>query len=514
MDISERTWRKLLREIRNSNQNLTRRQITYLDSLIQTSMASSTGTGTGSGTGSGSSTGSSTGTGSAVNTFTFQGLSKWSTVGLTLTDTGFSKLHNKESHYEKEKKKYDLSAETFRTYTRNLIEKVERIHAVSDFQVNIRTGKDAYVLKEYTSIANTMMNANRDARWPDATPAGITNQDQANRFTDSQIKTSVIGNYIHESLTEEAKMQLHADSDLFKVTDLNGEHYYDGPSYFHCIARLVDPDNGHLVAKAKTEIRNLNVKNFGFDIKKMLAEFKNMKTRISDLGGEYSRDDQFLDLWNSVRTLKEKEFTRFVRQLRDEEARKDVTAREPIENIIRDICAKQTRMEVDNEWNVMSEEDNIIVSLMGLVQSTNGSGKSKKNKNNPSTTSGEHGGSKRKPYTVPEWKKEPPAPGASKTKIVDDRTYNWCSKCRDGQGMWALHHENAHVDNFKRNKSNASGESQTTSKKAVSFSVASDNTVDSSDDDNDGPKLQVKEDLFNNAKAYIAQFTDFHKGGA
>ena len=59
-----------------------------------------------------------------------------------------------------------------------------------------------------------------------------------------------------------------------------------------------------------------------------------MKTRIFDLGGEYSMDDQFLDLWNSVKILKEKEFTCFICQLRDEEGRKDATAREPIKNII------------------------------------------------------------------------------------------------------------------------------------------------------------------------------------
>ena len=513
MDISERTWRKLLREIKQSNQNLTRRQINTLDRLISESM---TGTATSTGASTGSGTGNSTGTG----TFTFQGLSKWSTVGLTLSDTGFSKLHNKESHYEKEKKKYDLSTETFRTYTRNLIEKVERIHAVNDFQVNIRPGKDAYVLKEYTSIPLARMDVNRDARWPDTTPTTVTNQEEANRFTDSQIKASVIGSYIHESLTEEAKMQLQADSDLFKVTDLNGEHYYDGPSYFHCIARLVDPDNGHLVAKTKTEIRNLNVKDYGFDIKKMLAEFKNMKNRIYDLGGQYSTDDQFLDLWNSVKTLKEKEFTRFVRQLRDDEARKDAASRAPIETIIREICAKQTRMEVDHEWNVMSEEDNIIVSLMGLVQASNGHGKSKKSKSTHSsstsdTTESDGNGSKksRKPYVVPEWKKQPPASGGSKTKIVEDRTYHWCSKCRDGQGMWALHNEKTHIDNFKRNKSGSTNTTHEPAKKAVSFSVANDNVIDSSDEDGDGPKLQVKEELLSNAKAYISQFTDFRTGG-
>jgi len=509
MDISERAWRKLLREIRNSEQNLTRRQITYLDSLIQTSMASTTGTGTGSGTGSGSSTGG-TGIGTAgtgnTGTFTFQGLSKWSTVGLSLTDTGFSKLHSKESHFEKDKKKYDLSPENFRTYTRNLIEKVERIHAVNDFQVNIRTGKDAYILKEYTSISLALMNANRDARWPDAAPTTITNQDLANRFTDSQIKTSVIGAYIHESLSEPAKVQLQADSDLFKVTDLNGEHYYDGPSYFHCIARLVDPDNGHLVAKAKTEIRNLNVKDYGYNVKMMLAEFKNMKNRIFDLGGEYSNDDQFLDLWNSVKTLKEKEFSRFVRQLRDEEARKDVTAREPIDNVIRDICAKQTRMEVDKEWNVLSEEDNVIMTLMGLVQA-NSSGNPKKSKPNEEKTDNK---SNRKPYIIPDWKKVPPAAGEKPRKTVDDRIYHWCRKCRDGDGMWSLHQESEHVDNFKRSKSNNSKTSTAT--KAVSFNV-SDSSEDSADDTSAGPKLQVKQDLLAEAKSFLTQLTDFPTGG-
>ena len=88
--------------------------------------------------------------------------------------------------------------------------------------------------------------------------------------------------------------------------------FFDGPSYFHCIARLVDPDNGHLVAKTKMELLRINVKDYNYDVKKMLADFKNLKTRVSDLGGEYSIDEQFLDLWAAVNTMKEKEFNRFV----------------------------------------------------------------------------------------------------------------------------------------------------------------------------------------------------------
>jgi hypothetical protein len=33
----------------------------------------------------------------------------------------------------------------------------------------------------------------------------------------------------------------------------------------------------------------------------MLAEFKNLKRRIGELGGTYDTDDQFLDFWDAVK---------------------------------------------------------------------------------------------------------------------------------------------------------------------------------------------------------------------
>ena len=301
-------------------------------------------------------------------TFTLKGLSKWSIEGLDLTDAAFSKLHSKESKFDIDKKKYDLSAETFKNYTKNLIEKVERIHATRDFTVNITANRSGFILKEYSLILTNVMNANRNERWPSTQPASIVDQSTANKFTDSQIKASVVGAFIHESLTDDAKEQLDADSEYFKVTDLQGNKYFDGPSYFHCIARLVDPDNGHLVAKTKMELRRINVKDYNFDVKKMLADFKNLKTRVSDLGGEYLIDEQFLDLWAAVNTMKEKEFNQFVRELEDQESAKLRADRMSIDKIIRIIGAKQTRMEVKNEWNVMSQEDAMIMALAGMLE--------------------------------------------------------------------------------------------------------------------------------------------------
>ena len=70
-----------------------------------------------------------------MTTYVFKGLSKWSKEGLDLADSSFSKLHSSESKFEKDKKKYNLSSETFKLYTENLIEKVEWIHAMEQCTV-------------------------------------------------------------------------------------------------------------------------------------------------------------------------------------------------------------------------------------------------------------------------------------------------------------------------------------------------------------------------------------------
>lgn len=37
----------------------------------------------------------------------------------------------------------------------------------------------------------------------------------------------------------------------------------------------------------------------------------------------------------------------------------------------------------------------------------------------------------------------------SDTKVVDRRVYSWCSKCRQGKGLWVSHHNTStHVDGY------------------------------------------------------------------
>ena len=436
-------------------------------------------------------------------------LSLWAKEGLDLTDSAFNKLHSKESNLEEGWEKYDLKPEDFRKFAKHIFDKIVRMHAIKEFSVAVGTDTKN-LIKEYSTITNEDMVAARDQRWPD-NPAVHSTQSEQDKFMDVLIKTSVVGNYIHQSLTDDAREQIEADSDFFMVTDEDGAEHFDGPSYFYAIARLVDPDNGHLVAGVKKQLRTLNVKDYNYDVKRMLADFKNLSSRVTDLGGSLSKDDQLLNLWAACGTMKEKEFTRFVGELEDREAEKDPTHCSSINELIKKICAKQTRMEIKNTWNAMSQEDAMIMSLVGYLEQAKDAPKKSGSSSNGNSSSKESNGNNSKPknsYVVPEWKKEAPKAGEPKEKMVGNRKFYWCVKCRNGQGMWAMHQ--VHNDDFKVLKRQATSDKnisdQKTSKK-VSFNVSEDK------DEDNKLQIRVKDDLLNNAKAYMSQFMDFQEGG-
>ena len=378
-------------------------------------------------------------------------LSKWAVVGLDLTDTGFSKLYSKESHYSDDKPKYDLQPERFEEYKNELIEKVNRMNAIECF-TGIDENNDArFLLKEYTLLTQESVEDMRELTWPDGNnlPA-FADQAAADRFTDKQIKNSCIGTYIHDSLTEAAKKQLRAQRDQFMVTGQDENEYFDGPSYFFLLAELVDPDNTHMIENVRKELRSLDVKNFGYSIIKMLAEFKTLTQRIDELGGRYDQQEQFLDFWDCLKTMKEKEFSRYVRQEKDRYRKQNRANRDTLETYMRDMTKKEVAMKEDSEWNVVSAEDTMIMALVSTLEKTVNKKitkptKSKstnkdddKDKNSNTELSAEER-AKRRDAKIPEWKKKAPTSDEEKTITKDSKTYHYCKKCRNGESLWALH---------------------------------------------------------------------------
>ena len=231
---------------------------------------------------------------------------KWGITGLDISDAGFNKLHSKEQTFEESsRKRYDLEKEGFLNYSNNLIEKVIRIYGNRDFTIQdstTPTAKDCFVLTEYTKLTQANVLANRNERWPVTDPV-FSNQNEYDKFVDSQIKASTIGAYIHDSLTESAKRQLKSDEDFIMVKDADRNQFYDGPTYFWKLAEIVDTNNDSMIETERNKLKSLNVKDHGYIVIKMMTEFNNIRTRVEDLGGTYSSDEQYLDFWNAMKTI-------------------------------------------------------------------------------------------------------------------------------------------------------------------------------------------------------------------
>ena len=183
---------------------------------------------------------------------------------------------------------------------------------------------------------------------------------------------------------------------------------------------------------------------------------------------------------------------------------------------------KEVAMKEDGEWNTMSPEETMIMALVTSLESAtktddgNSNNKKKKNKkrkdksknDNSSDDKKEDDAEKKKKYDskIPAWKLIAPSSSDPKTKEVDGKTYHFCRKCRKGEGMWALHKESEHRDDFK-NKKKGGNDNKKDTKKEVTFSTDT-KTVDG------GPAVQVSKSLLKNAKAYLAQYQDFREGGS
>jgi hypothetical protein len=101
----------------------------------------------------------------------------------------------------------------------------------------------------------------------------------------------------------------------------------------------------------------------------MLADFKNLKRQINKLGGTYNADNQFLNFWDSVKTMKEKCFAQYVLNKKDLLHKLPQANRCTIDHYIRDMTSKQVAMEANNKWNKMSPEDTMVMALITMMDS-------------------------------------------------------------------------------------------------------------------------------------------------
>ena len=177
-------------------------------------------------------------------------------------------------------------------------------------------------------------------------------------------------------------------------------------------------------------------------------------------------------------------------------------------------------METKGEWNALSQEDAMIMALTSMIENKNifksqpkatntPRPQEKSNRDSQGNISAEER-AKLREAKIPDWKKLEPGPNDPKSKEVNGRRYHWCTKCRNGKGMWDMHEK--HDDSFQSGKTSSQGilKNATSNQKPIEEKrKVTFNAVEEKDDDNSRTEITVNESLFKNEKSYLAQFTDF-----
>ena len=78
--------------------------------------------------------------------------------------------------------------------------------------------------------------------------------------------------------------------------------------------------------------------------------------------------------------------------------------------------------------------------------------------------------------------------------------------------MWALHKTEQHTSGYKPKPKKVSFQADTTSEDN-SNATSGDHKDDKPKPTTNQPSISVKKELLTNAKAYLAQFSDFQQGG-
>jgi hypothetical protein len=95
------------------------------------------------------------------------------------------------------------------------------------------------------------------------------------------------------------------------------------------------------------------------------------------------------------------------------------------------------------------DSDRLVRTLVAHVSRLAGTHRDNNQLRNKHPHEGHHQGNHHK---YPPWMIIPPQ-YPTETKLVDHRLYTWCTKCRQGQGLWVCRHNTeTHVDGYSNNR--------------------------------------------------------------
>jgi hypothetical protein len=219
--------------------------------------------------------------------------------------------------------------------------------------------------------------------------------------------------FLHESLTEEAKAIMVSNLALYSINDVPV-----GILYLKLLIGKASIDTKAKVLLLREQIANLHTKmgEFKGNVREFNTHVDQLRTALEGRGQQV--DELIMHLFRAYEAVPDPNFLRFIQNQRDDYERADNAVEITVEALMLLACNKYDLLNHRN--SLPGDNGDSIVALETKTATTEDS----KNR-------------RRKGNHHPEWKLVAPKGTEAKTKKVGAKTFHWCSYHK----LWSIHSE-------------------------------------------------------------------------
>jgi hypothetical protein len=243
---------------------------------------------------------------------------------------------------------------------------------------------------------------------------------------------------IKESLSDAGKLKILSESDKWKV---NGKE--SGVLLFKIIMQKAVIDTRATSSFFRENLTSLDAYITTIDSNiELFNQYVNINRAGLQARGE-TTDDLIINLFKAYLSVEDQNFVEYMKKKKDDYD-EGTTVLEP-ETLMTHALNKYHILVQEKKWKSMSPQDEQLVALKAQYEQLRDanlrlarsiSAKKAPKAGRDGKKSNRKGRKQQQKQSEP-WKKEPPKEGEPRTKIVNNKTYNWCSK----HLAWTFHTE-------------------------------------------------------------------------
>jgi len=297
------------------------------------------------------------------------------------------------------------------------------------------------LLRHFTEVSEAAVLADAKSRW-----FSPTLQQDKFQITHQMYQACVLAKLLLASLTDDFSITI--------IHRIDSSYRNDGVVILWTICHNVHRSNIAFTETIKAKIRGMNLMDYDTIDKYLISIKDNLRLiTTSDTSNKTKHNDLIIYIFNHLKQCTVTPFKQYISRLQVQYLEASLPDLTPV-SLLQMAEDKIQVLRHADQW-VKHEDPSLMALQAQLLQQKEDSHRtiqrlvahvSRLAQRHPKRG---HFDSNTAPSSrYPAWMIQPPAVGQH-TQLMDNRLYTWCTKCRQGQGLWVCRHNtDTHVDGY------------------------------------------------------------------